>query len=89
MKLELYFSEQEMREFLKKHWWLSMSIGSYEIANTSHNGTDTIPCTVEVFWKAGIKQDTDSWEDKPKDFFDEFSLKASFLKEMKSQLLKL
>lgn len=89
MKLELHFSEQEMRDFLKQHWWLSMEIATYEIANTSHNGTDTIPCTVEVFWKGGIRQDTEPWEDKPKDFFDDYSLEASFLKEMKSKLLKL
>lgn len=30
MKLELHFSEQEMREFLKQHWWFSMEVDAYK-----------------------------------------------------------
>lgn len=90
MKLELYFSEEEMREYLAEHGWTSIKVDAYEQYSKHYSGTGHyITRQVEVFYEVHSGFDAQNYNNREDTDLVEFTLSRVFLQEIKYQLLKL
>lgn len=84
-KIELCFSEHEMRGFLYRAGFTFQQVHTYRESDEAENGT--LDCIV---WIAYLSDMPSGLEGKPFDFINsEYGIKTVFTKELKRKLLNI
>jgi hypothetical protein len=86
--LKLYFTKDEMRDFLVKEGYIIKSVKTWTSYNTYHNQVDGNQFNVDVAVK-----DSNEFQDLDKEYnfitIDKYQIETVFQQEIKSKLLSL
>ena len=87
--INLYFTDDEMKNFLKKEGFTIKSIKTWSSYNTYHNQVENNSFQIEVAFKNEITEFNNSVREYRLDSVDKYKVKNVFTDVLKSKLLGL
>lgn len=87
--MKLYFTEQEMCDFLTKNGYTIKSIKTWKSYNVYHNDVENTFIDINVAYKDSLDEFNDPNGTYRYDSVDKYKVETIFLKEMKLKLLSL